>query len=186
MSARTKLVLLVVLFAAPFVAAWLLYFVYPSLRPEGRLNYGELVEPPRATAELRFVAADGAAVHLPKGRWSLVYLGTSACDMTCVERLLLTRQVRRALGRHQEGLQRVYLAPDAEALKRAHADLSAEHPDLLFFAGAGAAAFFQPRGPHDLYLLDAEGRWMMRYGDPITAKGLHKDLKKLLKLFQSG
>lgn len=186
MSPRVKLLLLVALFAAPIVAAYLAYFVYPSWRPEGRVNYGELVEPPRPTAELRLAGADGAAAPLPKGRWSLVYLGASACDAACVERLLLTRQVRRALGRHAEGLQRVYLAPDAEALKRAHADLSAEHPDLLFFAAPGAAAFFGPRGPHDLYLLDAEGRWMMRYGDPLTAKGLHKDLKKLLKLFQSG
>jgi len=101
---------------------------------------------------------------------------------------VLTRQVRLAQNQNRARVQRIYLAPTPAALAEARAMLAAEHPDLVFFVRTGAAAveFFQPTDPQALYLLDPLGNWLMVYAGPIEAKGLHRDLKKLLRVSQVG
>jgi cytochrome oxidase Cu insertion factor (SCO1/SenC/PrrC family) len=190
---KAKFLLLAALFAAPLAGAALLYFVFPELIPGGRLNYGTLIEPARPLPALQL--RDVAGVALPdsalKGKWSLVYLGGADCRDACQQRLLLTRQVRLALNKGRMRVQRVYLAPDGAAAAAAQAALAAEHPDLVFIAdiaasGARAADFFTPADSNDLFLLDPLANWLMVYTGEVQAKGLHKDLKKLLRFSQIG
>lgn len=190
---KIKFLLLAVLFAAPLAGAALLYFVFPHLIPGGRLNYGTLVEPARPLPELRLQDAAGLAVtdSALRGKWSLVYLAGASCEESCHERLLLTRQVRLALNEKRVRVRRIYLAPSAAAASAAQALLAPEHPDLLFLAdasppGGSAADFFRPADPADLFLLDPLGNWLMVYTGDVQARGLHKDLKKLLRFSQIG
>lgn len=190
MTPRLKLVLLALLFVAPPAAAWLVYFGIPALKPEGRLNYGSLIEPARPLPQLALHDAGGLAVPdtVLKGKWSLVYLAGPQCEAACRQRLVLTRQVRLALDQKRKRVQRVYLAPDAATLGEAQRLLAPEHPDLVFIvAGKPAAtAFFQPGDPQDLFLLDPLANWLMVYRGEIEPKGLHRDLKKLLHFSQIG
>lgn len=190
MTPRLKLVFLALLFSAPLTIAALLYFVFPEFIPGGRLNYGTLIEPARPLPQIALHDAGGLAVPdtVLKGKWSLVYLGGPQCDAACQQRLLLTRQVRLALDQKRKRVQRVYLAPDAATLADAQRELAAQHPDLLFLVGdaSGIAAFFQPSDPQDLFLLDPLANWLMIYTGEIKAKGLHRDLKKLLHFSQIG
>lgn len=191
MKPKIKFLLLALLFVAPLVAAWLVFFVYPEWQPQGRLNYGTLISPARPLPDLTLVTMNNTPFTTLKGKWTLVYLGADACDETCTQRLLLTRQVRLALNQNRDRVQRVYLAPTATALAAVHPQLMAEHPDLLFAADAGAAGvratdFFQPTDPNAVYLLDPLGNWLMVYPGEIQAKGLHRDLKKLLRFSQVG
>jgi hypothetical protein len=188
MSSRLKLLLLAALFFAPVVSAILIFFYAPDWIP-GRVNYGTLISPARPATALRLADASGApAPTALAGKWSLVYLAGAACDDACTARLVLTRQVRLALNQNRGRVQRLYLAPDAAALAAARAQLGAEHPDLLFYArtDASAAAFFAPADPHALYLIDPLGNWLMVYTGAVEAKGLHRDLKKLLRVSQVG
>jgi cytochrome oxidase Cu insertion factor (SCO1/SenC/PrrC family) len=188
---RLKLLLLALLFAAPLALAWLAYFGVPSLRPEGRLNYGTLIEPIRPLPALQLVDGAGAAVpEALRGKWSLLYLAGGACDATCASRLYVTRQVRLALAKNRERVQRVYLAPDAATLAAARG-LTAEHHDLVLLADGGApgrraADFFQPADAHAVYLIDPLGNWVMLYTGELEPKGLHRDLRKLLRFSQVG
>lgn len=185
---RLKLLLLAALFLAPVVAAVTTFFYAPELF-SGRVNYGTLVSPARPVPQLGLTDAAGAAAPTALlGKWTLVYLGGAECEAACRDRLLLARQVRTAQNQHRGRVQRVYLAPSAEALERARAALAAEHPDLAFYVAAGPAAaqFFQPSDPQALYLLDPLGNWMMVYAGTIEPKGLHRDLKKLLRISQVG
>jgi hypothetical protein len=186
---RWKLLLLAALFFAPVIAAVAIYFYFPQFAPGGRVNYGTLISPARAVPQLGLVDADGAAAPaVLRGKWSLVYLAGEACDDACRARLVLTRQVRLALGEKRTRVQRVYLAPTVAAAAAARTALAAEHPDLAFVAASGAAAaqFFQPADPNALYLLDPLGNWLMVYTGTIEHKGLHRDLKKLLRISQVG
>lgn len=188
MSGRLKLLLLAALFFAPVVGAVLIFFYAPDWFA-GRVNYGTLVSPARSVPALGLVDGSGAAAPAAlQGKWSLVYLAGPTCDEACSARLLLTRQVRLALNQNRGRVQRVYVAPDAAALAAARAQLAAEHPDLLVYArmGAGAAAFFQPTDPHALYLIDPVGNWLMVYTGDVEARGLHRDLKKLLRVSKVG
>jgi hypothetical protein len=188
-KARLKLLLIAALFFAPVVAAVTIFFYLPQYIPEGRVNYGTLVSPSRALPPLALV--DSSAQPAPTvllGKWTLVYLAAARCDAACGERLVLTRQVRLALNEKRGRVQRAYLAVDAAQAAEAKALLGAEHPDLLFLAAPPLAAteFFKPVDPHAVYLVDPLGNWMMTYTGAVEHKGLHRDLKKLLRVSQVG
>ena len=188
--ARRKLLLIAAMFLAPFLAAYALYYLWPSLIPESRVNYGTLVSPARALPPLDLRDAAGApAPDALKGKWSLLYLAGARCDDACQQRVFLVRQVRLALAKDRARVQRVYLAPDAAALEAGKSALaSADHHDLVLVSAAGgkAAEFFQPADPNAIYLLDPLGNWLMVYTGEIDPKRLLKDLKKLLLYSQVG
>ena len=187
-GARLKLLLLAVLFFAPVIGAIGIFFYAPEWFA-GRVNYGTLVSPARPVPQFGLVDTAGVAAPTTLlGKWSLVYLAGAACDEPCGARLLLTRQVRLALNEKRVRVQRVYVAPDAAAAVRAKAELSVEHPDLVVVVGAGPAAkdFFQPTDPQALYLLDPLGNWLMAYTGAVEHRGLHRDLKKLLRVSRVG
>jgi len=188
-TGRWKLLLIAALFFAPVIAAVTIFFYLPQYIPEGRVNYGTLISPARAVPQLNLVDASGAATSTALlGKWSLVYLGGADCADSCRTRLVLARQVRLALAEKRARVQRVYLAGSPAAAAAAKAALAAEHPDLLFVAGSSGEVtrFFQPTDADALYLLDPLGNWLMVYSGTIEHKGLHRDLKKLLRISQVG
>ena len=188
-SARLKLLLLAALFFAPVIGAFVLYFYLPEYIPQGRVNYGTLLSPARPLPELALADAAGApAPAALRGKWSLIYLGGADCAEACQARLVLARQVRLALNQNRGRVQRVYLAPSAAAAAQAQAALAAEHPDLVVLAETEprAAAFFAPTDPDALYLVDPLGNWLMVYAGVVEHKGLHRDLKKLLRVSRVG
>ena len=189
-QARVKLLLLAALFFAPVVGAFVLYFYLPQYIPQGRLNYGTLVSPARPVPALALSDAAGAPVAgALQGKWSLVYLGGDDCAEACEARLVLARQVRLALNQNRGRVQRVYLAPSAAAAARAREALVAEHPDLVILAETeprAAAAFFGAADRDALYLVDPLGNWLMTYAGAVEHKGLHRDLKKLLRVSRVG
>lgn len=188
-AGRWKLLLLVALFAAPVVAAVVLMFFRPDWVPERRVNYGTLVSPARPAPALALADPQGlAAPTALLGKWSLVYLGGATCEAECRAQLVVTRQVRIALNQNRNRVQRLYLAPGAAALNAAREALATEHPDLQFYVDgeARAAAFFEAKDPRAVYLVDPLANWLMVYPGVIDPKGLHRDLKKLLRFSQIG
>lgn len=189
---RQQLILLAVLFFAPLLAAFVLYFLTPQWQPEGHTNYGELVHPaqPLPEAALRDAEGNLASQDVLRGRWSFVYLGTQDCDSACAAKLYQIRQVRTLLNEKRQRVQRVYLAPDAESLARVHAALAAEHADLVWLAdvdGTLKDVFATAQAdPQALYLVDPLGNWMMVYAGGAESTGLLKDIKRLLRISQIG
>jgi hypothetical protein len=186
---RLKLLLIAALFLGPVAGAIAVFFYAPEWF-SGRVNHGTLVSPALPVPDLGLTDPAGVAAPaaLASGKWTLVYLGGPSCDLPCHERLVLARQVRLALNQNRGRVQRVYVAPDAPALAAAQAALAAEHPDLLFYAIADgrAAAFFRPADPRALYLVDPLGNWLMSYSGALEHKGMHRDLKKLLRVSRVG
>ncbi len=194
---RLTLILLGALFIGPLIAAWVLYSA--GMRPSLTTNYGELVLPTQPLPKLEIRNVDGEPLpELLIGHWSLVQLGTDTCDSACSDRLVLSRQVRLALGAagvSKERLQLVYIVPDAAAATAAAAQLGAAHRILHVVADTGTAGqraedVFKPSDPQALYLIDPNGNWLMTYKDQADAdklqRGLLGDLKKLLRLSSIG
>ena len=77
-SGRVKMMLVLLVCAAPVIASYLAYFV---IRPEGRTNYSELIQPLRPIPEkLPLVDLQGRAVEAAtlKGQWLLVVVSGGA------------------------------------------------------------------------------------------------------------
>jgi cytochrome oxidase Cu insertion factor (SCO1/SenC/PrrC family) len=187
---RGLLLLLLVLFFAPLLLAFLMYYG-SAWRPVGHTNHGTLIEPPRPLPLLSLPRADGspAAEGVLVGRWSLVYVGSGDCDAACRETLFFMRQTFLGMGNLIPRLQQVFLATgqccDRGFLEREHSDL------LTLDARGDAAAAWLARIPPDerastLFIVDPRGNLMMRYDAHQDPKGLHEDLKKLLDLSHIG
>ena len=186
---RGQIWLLIGVFFAPLLVAFLLYYGVEGWRPTGRTNHGELIQPPRAVPRVAMQSASGEALadDFMLRKWSLVFIGAGDCSMRCREALAHMRQVRLALNDDMPRVQRVFLVTDQccdlDFLQR-------EHPGLITAKAEGAAvemlqAFPQPQAG-DIYIVDPLGNAMMRYTADAPAKGLLEDMKKLLKLSHIG
>jgi hypothetical protein len=187
LTGRVKMLLVLLVCAAPVIASYFTYFV---IRPEGRTNYSQLILPTQTMPEalkLRTLDGESVTARSLRGQWLLLAVGPSACDDACDKRLFMQRQLREMLGRDRDRLDRVWLItdgqPPAPALRA-----SAEAPPALTMLLADAqavAAWLQPEGgralEEHLYIIDPMGEWMMRVpADPDPSR-VKRDLTKLLR-----
>ncbi len=184
---RVKMMLILLVCAAPVIASYFTYFV---VRPEGRTNYGELIDPQRALPEsLVFTDLQGQAMPAAslRGQWLLVVVSGGACDADCEKRLWLQRQLRETLGREKDRLDKVWLIVDDQPVRpeTLQAIRAVAPPTMLRVPRDALAQWLQPAAGQALeqhfYVVDPLGNWMMRApGDPEPAK-LKRDLEKLLR-----
>ena len=78
-AGRWKMLAVLLVCAAPVVAS---YFTFYVVRPDGRRNFGELIEPQRQLPDVIGTALDGKPVNLRtlKDQWLLVSVAPAACN----------------------------------------------------------------------------------------------------------
>jgi hypothetical protein len=183
---RWKMLLVLLVCVAPVVAS---YYTYYVLRPEGRRNFGELINPQRPLPDLVATTLDAQPVNLRalKGQWLLVSTSGGACDDACQRHLYLQRQLREALGKEKDRVDWVWLITDTavvpEALRPA-----LKGATVLRVPPAALAQWLQPQAGHELsehlYLVDPMGNWMMRFPPQLDTHGasnVKRDLDRLLR-----
>jgi len=180
------MVVVLLVCAAPVIAS---YFTYYVVRPDGRRNFGELVDPQRPLPDTVAHDLQGQPVNLKslKGQWLLMSTAPAACDEVCTRHLYLQRQLREGLGKDKDRMDWVWLVTD-----------SAPVPDQLLPALKEATVLRVPQAElsqwleatsgHELsehlYLVDPIGNWMMRFPpqlDNATAAKTKRDLARLMR-----
>lgn len=192
-SGRRQLVILGLLFLLPVVAAYVAYFFMP---PDGRTNYGELIEQrdvsdfaltPLATAAGS--VPDGATMATLRGRWIFVVAAPAVCDERCRENLYNIRQVRLTTGDDRDRVERLWIVtderdPPAELLA-AHEGLRLARADPRVFAATFPAGETGDASAH-IYLVDPLGHLMMRFPVDADPSRMKKDISRLLKVSRIG
>lgn len=178
---RVKLLLLGAFFLLPMALSVIAYRF--DWAPGATGNYGELI-PPRVPPAVPLVAAGGGTVHMAdlRGKWVLLQFDAPACDAYCERKLYFMRQVRRAMGRDLDRIERVWVVegegfPDP-ALQQASEGTRIVRANDAAFAAAFPAA---PTRSAHLYVIDPRGNLMMRYPREPDPAGIIKDLQKMLK-----
>ena len=192
---RMKMLLVLIACAAPVLAS---YFTYYVLRPQGRSNFGVLVQPQRPLPPLVAQTLDAQAVDLPslRGQWLLLSVAHAACDAQCQSTLFLQRQLRAGLGKDKDRVDWVWLIDDggavpADMLPRLEGAtvLRAEPDALRQWLGDGAQSGLEGV----TFLVDPQGNLMMRFPAPDThadvtmqdtlayAKKVKRDVERLLR-----
>ncbi len=183
---RWKMALVLLICAAPVVAS---YFTYYMVRPEGRRNYGDLINPQRPLPDLNGTLLDGSSINLRalKDQWLLVSVAGGACDAACANHLYFQRQLREGLGKNKDRMDRVWLVDDAAAVPEA---LLAGLRDatVIRVPKDALAQWLAPQTGRQLedhlYVVDPMGNWMMRFAPGVdlqTAPKIKKDLEQLMR-----
>jgi hypothetical protein len=208
---RRQLLMLAGVFLGPVVFAFVVYYGF-DWRPAGVTQHGELLQPPALLPDVALVVkhgdveqgvvgngvvenADGGLVGENGGgvvprlrrKWSLIVIADDGCPDSCQATLYETRQVRKALSRERDRTQRVLLIGG----EFDRATLEQQHPDLIIVTADSPVAgeLGETIGALDvnfIYLADPLGNLMMRFPRDTGMKGIHTDLKKLLKLSRIG
>lgn len=191
LGGRLRMALILLACAAPVIASYLSYYV---IRPDGRTNYGTLIQPSRTVpADLGLRTLQGQAVDPSSLRrqWLLVVAGPSTCDAGCERRVYLQRQLREMLGRERDRVERVWLVTDDGAPSPALLQAAAATGDFAALRAdpAALARWLTPEPGRDLaehvYVVDPMGEWMMRFPADPEPQRVKRDLDKLLRASSS-
>ncbi|CAN5429972.1 cytochrome c oxidase subunit I [soil metagenome] len=188
-SGRLKMLLVLLICAAPVIASYFTYFV---VRPDARTNYSELIIPQRTVpADLVFTTLQGKAVPAEslKGQWLLIVVGNGGCDAGCEKHLVLQRQLYETLGREKLRADKVWLVPDDQVVRpeviRGITVEKGEQPLVLRAPAQALSAWLAPESGRALsdhiYVVDPHGNWMMRTPVDPDPKRLKSDIEKVLR-----
>jgi hypothetical protein len=188
MRQRRLLIGVALMFFAPLGFSFFLYYGY-GWHPGGHVNKGELIQPPRPLPPAALPLAGGGETdtQVLRHKWTLLYVQRGPCAEDCLRHLYDTRQVRTALDREMNRVQRMLIA-DADCcdLQKLHEI----HPDLVTVRSgpqAGPLLALLPAANADrIYLIDPLGNLMMFYEPDSKPKGMLQDMKRLLQLSQIG
>jgi hypothetical protein len=187
-AGRRQFLLVASLFVVPVVTAILLYHS-SDWRPVVN-SQGTLIDPPRTLTATGLTLPDGAPApaNLFEGQWSVVH-PAAACDARTEALFEELGRVRLALDKDAPRVRRVLLHNGGCAGIR----LPSREADLLVLAAAGPAgqsllAAFPPAvdGMPGIYIVDPHANLMMSYPASGSARGLLKDLERLLRLSNIG
>ena len=185
---RRQFLLIASLFIVPVLTAIVLYRSV-DWRPVVNTQ-GTLIDPPRPLETAGLTLADGENVPADafQGRWSVIRPVTGGCGQR--ERALLKElsRVRLALDKDAGRVQRV-LVHDGGC---APADFESGETDLKLYSTAAVGSRFLAQfppavdGAPGIYIADPHGNLMMSYPAGGSARGLLKDLERLLRLSSIG
>ncbi|OWW21500.1 SCO family protein [Noviherbaspirillum denitrificans] len=187
---RWKLFAVIAICASPLIASYLSYYV---IKPEGRTNYGALIDP-RAypiPAALGTAVIDGKPAQLNdyQGKWIMLQVGNADCQEACRKQLHNMRQLRLAQGKDMDRIERVWLVTDDKPLETM---LMREYDGThMLRASADAVKAWLPADtgtvPADhIYMIDPLGNLMMRFPKDADPNKMKKDIAKLLKASRIG
>ncbi len=186
---RWKLLVVILVCAAPMILSYLMYYV---VKPEGRTNYGDILDPRQhPMPELAMSDLDGkpSALKAFEGKWIMLNVDGGACDETCNRQLYEMRQLRTAQGKEMDRIERVWLiTDDAPVPEQVKADYEGTH--MLRVAPETLQAWLPvEQGANiadHMYMIDPRSNLMMRWPKDADPSRVKRDIGKLLRASSIG
>jgi cytochrome oxidase Cu insertion factor (SCO1/SenC/PrrC family) len=189
---RILFLALIALFVIPFIGAeWL----YQRTRESGvwnTSNRGVLVQPARLLQTFSLIDQAGKQYDVERfrGHWTFVFVASSPCDELCRKNIYHMRQVWISLGRDSNRLQRLLLLSSDEQKSDLRefleiypqTDVVIDMDDQLIHQMIAANPAAQPA----IMLVDPLTNIMMSFPQSMDPGDILKDLRKLLKISQTG
>ncbi len=190
--------IMIFLFALPNVAAIYFYLNRDNINLGEQTNYGTLISPVRQFQDIAFSKLDGTDFKLSSmhGKWIMLSLGSASCQQSCQENLYKMRQIRKATPEGFARITRVFFLTDQTDIESfnlllkdyqgmevilSEENSSANYKDFLSnFSVTGEET------EDGIYIIDPLGNYMMAYPPDAEAKGILKDMERLLKISQIG
>ena len=197
-NGRWKMLAVLAVCASPLIFSYLTYYV---IKPTGRTNYGELIDPrAHPLPVLGATSLDGKPTELAayQGKWLMLKVGPSACPKTCLDQMFAIRQLRTMQGKEMDRIERIWLITDQQPMDTM---LIRELDGMRMLRAPGdAVARWLPAAGESLqssiFLVDPLGHLMMRFPAPPAGATevqavehyakVKKDIAKVLKASSIG
>ena len=180
-KSRRSLLLIALVFAAPFIVAGLL--VFGGWQPTGKAN-GQPILPQRnfIAENLRVQLANGQPYPWrdSKPRMTLIALAGPDCAAHCLAALTGMAKARVMLNRNQSRLRLLYLGtPPADAAERKAMTNYWQLGDDV----DGKLAGYRPAAPDSVsaVLVESDGTALSQYPAGFDVAGLLRDLQKVIR-----
>ncbi len=186
-KAQRTLLIMVAVFAVPYLLSWFLY-LNPDVLNLGTRNNGTLISPLIGPDEVHFMQSEGQAFPLgiDSKSWTLLMFGSSPCGQACRKTLFTLQQLRRMMGVDKARIRRAYVSlgsADSEALQAELAQF--EGTELFVLESGDAFALEQKLGiksgqmDQHIVIADPMGNLVMLYPQDIEPEKIFADIEIL-------
>lgn len=176
---RLTILLIVGLFVAPIVLAWLYVAGVFDWRAQGMLNRGNLILPPIDITALNPPLRLAAWSEMAPSNWAVIVVTDGACAAACGEALDRLLIIRELLG---QGSERVSIHALATTVGGPHHQVRIiVDPVALVGLQKALAHAAPPLKLPAIVFLDWRHQLMMHYALDTNPKNIQQDLKRMLR-----
>lgn len=183
---RLVLVTIALMFFLPILLAWFLNFYSDFKRDAQGIHHGELIVPPLPLGDLKVTAIGASEVLSLEKKWTLIFLVSNQCDLTCEDKLYQLRQIRLAVGKDRDKVERV-LVVDKD-LDWSDYENSFQNQKVIVKGSPSYESIIKNLksvknfDSNAIYLMDAYGSLIMKYAYKTAPKGIIKDIERLIRV----
>ena len=179
-KSRMTLVGLILIFFLPIFASWYLVFFSDYKNEINSIENGDLIEPVISLGAIEARPVENNQPFIVAERWTLVFFVNDDCDAVCQKKLYQVRQIRLALGKNVDKIDRLLIAKNpidwAEFAERYSGQKVLDSTMNDFTRIYDSFSSIQGFNENSFYLIDPYGFIMMRYSESVEPKGVIKDI----------
>ena len=177
---RLYFLLIVLSFVGPLLLATIMY-KYSDLMP---------IAPPKSSGNLinpviTITKSEDFNNILKNKKWTFMYIyNDESCDLICEATLYMMQQVRESLGREKQRVSNLLIVK--KDFNSSDNKEILEKYNKIKFLEIIELDFFKKIKKNHLYIIDPLGNIFIYYDKDFDAKGLKRDIKKILKISRIG
>ena len=169
------LAFLVLIFAAPGIAAFVFYN-NPTWLGTARTNKGQLLAHPIALTSVE-----------KKEKWRVILWSSGDCDQNCINQLDMLARMRLALGRKLYLVDQLLLVNKTDAVNSATLanELKARDFKIQMASAVDKQELEQVSSKSQIFIMDPDNYVVLAYDTDVKPGDIYKDLKLLLTTYET-
>ena len=182
---RLALIGIALMFFVPIFLSWYLVFFSDYKDGVKTVNNGELVSPIINLGPIEMRSFSDDKIYSHDRTWILAFYIKDKCNELCQEKLYQIRQIRLAIGKDQDKLERLVLSKtklDWGRYKKEYPGQKYIDVSMTKFESIITVFKGNPElKSNSIYLIDPYGNLMMQYKDGTEPTGIIKDIERLIR-----
>ena len=177
---RLFFLLIILSFAGPLVLATVMYKYSDLISVAPPKSYGNLIEP-----VITISKKEDFNNILGNKKWTFLYVyENESCDLLCEATLYMMQQVRESVGRERQRISNLVIVN--KNFKNEDNEKIINKYNKIKLLDIIQKPFFNKLKKNHLYIVDPLGNIFIYYEKDFKAKGLKKDIKKILRISRIG
>mgnify|MGYP003388842237 FL=1 len=173
------------IFIIPILVSWYLVFFTEFKKDDGGTQKGEIISPVISLGELEVYDVKNDAASSINDKWTLVFFVESECNQSCEDKLYQVRQIRLALGKDRDQVDRLLVSGKIQSWEVFSDSFNGQkYIDPRSKSYAEVVKKFEEYPKFDARgtsLVDPFGFLMMKYKFDANPMGTIKDIERLIK-----